>query len=66
LLNSQLLNGSVHKQIIDIVLASKEVDALQKSLVSAGKAAVKELPYVNREIREEFENTLLVPLNYFE
>jgi geranylgeranyl pyrophosphate synthase len=66
LLKSRELSRTTHKRIIDIVLASKEVAALQESLILAGKEAVKSLPYVVKEIREELKNALLVPLSYFE
>jgi geranylgeranyl pyrophosphate synthase len=66
LLNNKLFNRSIHQQIIDIVLNSEEVDTLQKSLISTGKSAINELPYINGKIREELANSLLVPLAYFE
>ncbi|MDD3793143.1 MAG: polyprenyl synthetase family protein [Candidatus Bathyarchaeota archaeon] len=66
LLNNQEINKDSHEKIVDLVLESKHVIMLQKSLISNAKTVVQKLPYINKKVREELENMLLVPLNYFE
>jgi geranylgeranyl pyrophosphate synthase len=67
LLEADLSNESIQKKIVDLTLDSQEVDALQKILVANATEGLKKLPSsANRKIREELENLLLVPLNYFE
>jgi geranylgeranyl pyrophosphate synthase len=61
------LNEITHKQIIDTVLASKEVEALGKYLFSNAENEVKQLSKdLSSNIREELANFLLVPLKYIE
>jgi geranylgeranyl pyrophosphate synthase len=67
LLNAETLNKSVNEKIVETVLESCEMQVLQKILVSNATTEVKKLPKtVKGKIREELENLLLVPLNYFE
>jgi geranylgeranyl pyrophosphate synthase len=67
LLNSETLNECANEKVVEMVLASSEAQVLQKILFSNAKAEIENLPeLVKGKIREELENLLLVPLNYFE
>jgi geranylgeranyl pyrophosphate synthase len=68
LLKSNKLTSKTHKQIIELVLASKEVKDLENNLLVTGKKAIDNLKHLNEidsKIREKLENMLLVPLSYF-
>jgi len=56
------ISENIHNQIVDIVLASKEVSYLQKCLIENAELTLKKLPDVNEKIREELECMLLVQL----
>ena len=57
----------IHGEIIDIVLASKEVQVLGKRLFSNAENERTQLPkHLEGNVREELLNLLLVPLKYFE
>lgn len=61
------MDKNVHKKVVDAILNSPEVDALQKLIVSNALTAQAQLPkLIKREMIEELENLLLVPLKYFE
>jgi geranylgeranyl pyrophosphate synthase len=67
LLNAETLNAGDSEKIVKTVLESCEVQVLQKILSSNATSEIKKLPkIVKGKIREELENLLLVPLNYFE
>lgn len=65
LIGNQEIDKSLHKQIVEIILASKEVIGLEKTLVTNAKSAIQKLPNINKEIKKELENMLLVPLSFF-
>jgi geranylgeranyl pyrophosphate synthase len=64
MLKSNLLDDIAHRKVVEAVLRSCEVQGLQKILVA--NANIKLPIIVNRKIREELENLLLVPLTYFD
>lgn len=62
------ITGKIHKQIVELVLASKEVKGLENNLLATGENAIKnfrEIKEIDTKIREKLENMLLVPLSYF-
>jgi geranylgeranyl pyrophosphate synthase len=61
------LNKDSHKKILEIVLDSKQTQALGNYLVNSAREEVKQLTKIIKENkREELENLLLVPLKYIE
>jgi geranylgeranyl pyrophosphate synthase len=64
MLKPNLLNEGVHEKVIEVVLGSNEVQVLQKILVENANIELPKI--VNRKMREELKNLLLVPLTYFE
>ncbi len=66
LLSSKLSEAN-YKSITEIVLDSKEIQVLGNLLINNATDEVKQLTKsIKRNIREELENLLLVPLNYIE
>jgi len=66
LINNQQISKNNHEKLVNLVLESKHVIMLEKSLISSAKEAIEELPYINKKLRDELEDMLLVPLSYFE
>lgn len=66
LINSEEINKSIHGQIVNIILESKDVVRLQKTIISDARITIQNLPSINGRIKEELESMLLVPLTYFE
>jgi geranylgeranyl pyrophosphate synthase len=67
LLSLDLLDENTHKKIVETVLKSSEIQVLEKILVSNATLEQEQLSQkINRKIREELMNLLLVPLNYLE
>jgi len=67
LLGVDLIDKKTHKKIVKTVLGSSEIQTLEKILVSNATSEQEHLSKkINKKIREELVNLLLVPLNYLE
>ena len=67
ILGVDLMDENTHKKIVKTILESPEIQVLEKILVSNVTIEQEQLSKkINKKIREELMNLLLVPLNYFE
>ena len=66
MLKADLLDEDAFNKIVDLVLDTTEVKAFEKNLIEDAKIGLKALPMdLKGKSREELENLLLVPLDYF-